>query len=198
MGILANLLPVKGHFDFLEMARILVERQYDVKFPIIGADIHQTGYEREIRTRIKDLGLSDRVDMLGHRNDVPQLLQQLDVLVCSSHVEPFGRCLVEGMSCGLPIVATRVGGIPEVVDDVVTGFLVPPKSPANLAIAVEKLLNDATLRKAMGHAGRKKVEREFTLTTHVERMVSLYDSILNDDRDHSTGYGLNTPETCAG
>ena len=180
IGILANLLPVKGHFDFLDMAKILVDRGHNVRFQLIGEDIHSTGYDQKIAHRIQELGLSNSVEMLGHRNDIPNLLQQLDILVCSSLVEPFGRCLIEGMSCGLPVVATRVGGIPEVVDDERTGFLVPPKSPMQLADAVERLIADTGLRQRMGHEGRQKVIREFGITTQVERLLELYVSVLGN------------------
>jgi alpha-maltose-1-phosphate synthase len=109
------------------------------------------------------------------------LLNELDVLVCPSHVEPFGRCLIEAMACEKPVVATRVGGIPEVVDDGTTGILVPPNSPELLATAVASLLNDAELSVRMGQAGRARVENHFAADAHVAAVLEVYGEVLGRD-----------------
>ena len=95
IGIVANLLPVKGHEDFLRMAQILLQRGSDAEFWIIGGDIHSTGYDADLRRRAADLGVSHRTTFFGHQADVPSLMAQLDVLVCASYEEPFGRALIE-------------------------------------------------------------------------------------------------------
>lgn len=178
VGILANLIPVKGHEDFLRMARVLVEQGYeDVEFRIIGKEIHGTDYGDVLRQRSRELGLDHVVDFAGYRDDVPAALNELDVLVCASHVEPFGRSLIEAMSCALPVVATRVGGIPEVVEHGVTGTLVPPQSPGALAGAVAALLDDEALRTAMGAAGRKRAHSLFGVDVHVDRILEIYRSL---------------------
>jgi glycosyltransferase involved in cell wall biosynthesis len=179
VGILANLLPVKGHNDYLRMARLLTERGIDAEHWLIGEDIHETGYRAELERLRCELGLCEAVRFLGHREDVPDLLNELDVLVCASHVEPFGRCLIEAMACEKPVVATRVGGIPEVVEDGVTGILVPPESPEQLADAVARLLNDPELCVTMGKVGRQRVETLFTPEAHTEAVLAVYRSVLN-------------------
>lgn len=178
VGIIANLLPVKGHHDFLEMAAKLVQAGVSAEFQVIGEDIYSTGYRQELESQSKSLGLGDSVRFLGHCDNVPDLISQLDVIVCSSHAEPFGLCLIEGMASEKPIVATRVGGIPEVVDDGVTGILVQPRSPTELAEAVNSLLADRELRDAMGRAGRDRVLRFFTPESHVARMLEVYQRCL--------------------
>ncbi len=178
IGILANLVPVKGHLEFLEMARLLTEqrgRMFD--FRVLGDEIHGSGYGKVLRGKCTELGLDDVVTFAGYQEDVPAALRDLDVLVCASHVEPFGRSLIEAMSCGLPVVATRVGGIPEVVDDGVTGFLVAPESGAELAGATGKVLDDPALLRRMGAAGRDRAHRLFGVDVHVERMLEIYASL---------------------
>ncbi|QDT34643.1 glycosyltransferase family 4 protein [Thalassoglobus polymorphus] len=178
VGILANLIPIKGHIDFLQMARLILKQGCEMEFSLIGEDIHNTGYRSELEQIATDLGLSKSVQFLGHRNDIPELLAELDLLVCPSHVEPFGRCLIEAMACEKPVVATRVGGIPEVVDDGVTGLLVPASSPHSLAEAVLRIHSDSELANAMGKAGRKRVEKLFTPEAHAEAIHQVYDAAL--------------------
>lgn len=178
VGIIANLLPVKGHHDFLQMAARLTQSGIDAEFQVIGEDIYSTGYRQELEKKSESLGLSRCVRFLGHCDNVPELISQLDVIVCSSHEEPFGLCLIEGMASEKPIVATSVGGIPEVVDDGVTGILVKPHSPNELAEAVQSLLQDRELRDAMGRAGRDRVLRFFTPESHVARMLEVYHQCL--------------------
>lgn len=178
VGIVANLIPLKGHMDFLEMACLLSKREIKAEYWIIGEDIHQSGYRQQLEQRQRELGLKDVVKFLGHRLDIPDLLQQMDVLVCASHVEPFGICSIEGMACALPVVGTRVGGIPEVIDDGVTGYLVAPHTPHELAEKVEGLLMDPSLRKRMGQAGRMRVEHLFSYQAHTSKIVNLYYKVL--------------------
>jgi len=183
VGILANLLPVKGHEDFLEMAKILLERGVPAKFCIIGEDHRKTGYAERLHERVVELGLEERVEFLGFRDDVPQLLQGLDVVVCASHEEPFGRSVIEAMACSRPVVATRVGGIPEIIEHEACGFLVPSRSPLELADAVQRLLELPELRRELGNAGRKRVEESFSNETHVRRVYGIYQMLLKGCRN---------------
>lgn len=179
IGILAHLVPVKGIDDFLRMASELTTREFDAEYWIIGAEIPGSGYEQVLRKLTQDLKLEDRVTFLGHRDDVPDLLNQLDVVVCASTVEPFGRCLIEAMACAKPVVATRVGGIPEVVLDGETGILVSPKSPTELADAVQRLLGDSDLRTFFAMNGKKRVSDQFSSKAHVEQILDIYAQVLN-------------------
>jgi glycosyltransferase involved in cell wall biosynthesis len=178
VGILANLMPVKGHGYFLEMARMLLKENKSLEFWIIGSDIHRTGYEEELREQAKQLRIAEHVVFWGHRDDVPNLLGQLQVLVCASDMETFGRSLIEAMGCELPVVATRVGGIPEVVEEGETGVLVPAANPGAMASAVERLLHDDALRDRMGRAGRARAARLFSVEGHVERILAVYNKVL--------------------
>jgi glycosyltransferase involved in cell wall biosynthesis len=181
VGIVANLLPVKGHLDFLEMARLLTGAGIIADYQIIGEDIHRIGYRAMLEATARALGIEDRVTFLGHRSDVSRLVAELDVVVCSSHVEPFGVCLIEAMACERPVVGTRVGGIPEVIEDGVCGFIVPPRSPASLAGAVGALLRQPSLRIKMGRAGRERVRRKFSCEALAAQVMDVYRRLLSPD-----------------
>lgn len=178
VGILANLVRVKGHVDFLRMARLVLDQGIGAEFWIIGGDIHGDEYGQELEKLSLELRLDKHVRFLGHCDNIPRLLNDLDVVVCASHVEPFGRCLIEAMACGKPVVATKVGGIPEVVDDGVTGTLVPPNSPRLLADAVVAMLESGEGAKSMGAAGRQRVERLFSVNSHIESVLRVYEWVL--------------------
>ncbi len=179
VGMIANLLPIKGHVDFLKMARKVCDHHQNIEFVVIGGDIHKSGYGQHLLQRVKELELTNQVHFLGHCANVPKLVNELDMVVCPSHVEPFGLCLLEGMACEKPVVATRVGGIPEVVDEGVTGLLVDSRSPEQLTAAVETLVLDPQLRTAMGEAGRDRVLRLFTPDCVLQRTAALYERLLN-------------------
>jgi glycosyltransferase involved in cell wall biosynthesis len=181
VGIIGNVRPVKGHEDFLLMAGQLGLRGIDAEYWIIGdCECDRSYYERLTRL-VQSLGLGCRVKFCGFRADVANVLQQLDILVCSSHYETFGRCLIEAMACELAVVATRVGGIPEVVQHGETGLLVPPESPGALADAVEELLRNPRRRKEFGLAGRRRVEALFTTESHALQLLGVYKSLLGSD-----------------
>jgi glycosyltransferase involved in cell wall biosynthesis len=111
--------------------------------------------------------------MPGWREDLADWLYAMDVFLLTSHNEGMGRVLVEAMACGRPIVATEVGGVPSVVENGASGFLVPSRTPEAMAQAVLKLLADPELRNAFGEKGRKKAE-EFSLCSMVDKIDKLY------------------------
>lgn len=174
IAIIANLLPVKGHRDFLMAARRLLDRGRDAEFWIVGEDIHGTGYRQELERYAEEIGVSEKVRFWGHRSDVAQLLTQVDVVACSSHVEPFGRCVIESMASGRPIAATRVGGIPEIVTHDETGLLSPAHDPDALAKNLDLLLNDQDLRDRLAKAGRRAVVDRFSHTRHADLVEQVY------------------------
>jgi glycosyltransferase involved in cell wall biosynthesis len=187
VGIVGNLIPIKGHHEFLTMARHLTDEALDVEYWIVGEDVQGTGHRRTLEALTHELGLGDRVRFFGHRSDVPDLMRQLDVLVCPSHVEPFGINLIEGMACAVAVVGTRVGGIPEVIEEGVTGLLVPPKAPQALAESVGWLLRNPDRRLIMGQAGRRRVLERFTVEKHTSEIVALYHRVATERTAESVG-----------
>jgi glycosyltransferase involved in cell wall biosynthesis len=178
IGAVANLQPIKGHEDFLAMARLVLDLGLDAEFVIVGDDIHATGHGEALRRLASELGLRDKVRFTGYRNDVAEVVRGLDILVVSSHLETFGRAALEAMACQVPVVATRVGGLPEVVNDGITGILVPINSPAQLAEAVLVLAREPELRQRMGAAGRLRAVERFGVEAHAAKVATVYDSLL--------------------
>ncbi len=183
VGLVAHLTPWKGHELFLDIARQVTEAVLSAHFVVAGGPIYETdghaGYPEALRRRVSALSLGDRVVFLGARDDVPEVLEALDVLVhCPTAPEPFGRALAEAMAAGRPVVASRCGGIPEVVLDGVTGFLAPPGDVKGFASAVVRLLEDPALREQFGTSGRRRAESLFGVAAHTEGVFRLYRSLL--------------------
>jgi glycosyltransferase involved in cell wall biosynthesis len=144
----ANLRAAKDHATLLRAAVLFLERVPRCHLLIAGLG----PLEDQLRKLHGSLGLDDRVQLLGRRDDVPRLLAASDVFVLSSTVEGLPVALMEALALGVPVVATEVGGIPELVRDGVEGRLVPPARPAPLAVAITGLLTDPALRSKLGEA----------------------------------------------
>jgi len=187
IGMVGHLTPWKGHEVFLEIARAVADRIPRSRFIVVGGSIYEThghaGYPETLRQRAAALGLSDRVTFLGARDDIPELLAGLDVLVhAPTAPEPFGRVLAEAMAMGRPVVAARCGGIPEVVEDGVTGFLVPSADVGAFTAAVVRFLDDPVLCRRLGGAGRRRAEARFGIETHAASVLETYRAMLEGRR----------------
>jgi glycosyltransferase involved in cell wall biosynthesis len=167
----ANLRAQKGYEDLLSAARKVTEATDKVYFLSVGQGVQ----EQELRQRHAELGLGDRFRFLGHRTDVMQILAASDIFVMSSRFEGFPVAVMEAMSTGLPVVATRVGGLPDAVTSGVDGILTPPADPASLADAILRLAEQPEDRRRMAAAATTKAERYDinrtlrTLERHYER-----------------------------
>jgi glycosyltransferase involved in cell wall biosynthesis len=182
IGQLAHLTPWKGHELFLRIARTIAHDLPGAHFVIVGGAIYETagheGYRATLERHARELMLADRVVFLGERQDVPEILAALDVLVhCPTSPEPFGRAVAEAMAVGTPVVAADSGGIAETVEEGVTGRLVLPGSVDAFAAAVVELLRDPALRQRLGAAGRHRAERLFPVGAHVAAVLAAYQSI---------------------
>jgi glycosyltransferase involved in cell wall biosynthesis len=138
------------------------------------------GSERaSLEAQAARLGIGDRVIFLGYRDDVAELLASCDLLVLPSLYEGLPLSVLEAMAAGKPVVATSVGGTPEAVLDGETGFLVPSRDPTALVRAIQRLLKDACLRRKMGMAGRRRVQRNFSPTQMVAGVTQMYEKLLD-------------------
>ena len=175
-GILARLEDYKGHLYLVEAARLLRERGRE-DFTVLVAG---TGPFEETLTRaVKETGAEERVKLLGFRSDVPALLNILDVqLNCSYGTEATSMALLEGMSLGLPTIASDYGGNPWVVKDGESGLLVPSKDAAALAEAMERLMDSPSEREAMGRRARRLYEQQFTGEVFARNTEKIYLDIL--------------------
>lgn len=174
VGVIGRLTPIKGHPLFLKaMAR--VARVYPgLKIRIVG-DASKPQYKEELAALVRSLGLSSNVEFLGTRYDIPALLSGMNVLcVPSVGEEAFGRTVIEAGACGVPVVATRMGGLIDILEDGHNGFLVSPDDPRELADAVLKLLKEPSLCRKVSEALRRKVESEFSLDRMFSQTLDVY------------------------
>jgi len=143
----------------------------DTRFLIVGEGELRDQLERQIH----DLGLDRHVVLTGFRSDVLGLVKSFDLFVMSSITEGLGSAILEAMACSRPVVATRAGGIPEAVDDQVTGIIVPPHDEDALAGGIVRLLKSSDLRNQFGQAGRQRVIESFSVERLVEGTASVYE-----------------------
>ena len=175
VGNVAALAPHKDQTCLLEAARRVVDAFPGVRFLIVGEGPLEVAL-REHRAR---LGLEREVIFTGFRRDVGAILRMLDVFVLSSYLEGLGTSVLDAMLVGLPIVATRVGGIPEAVEDGENGLLVPPRSPEALSEAICRLLEDRAMRERLGRRGKTRVHR-FDIRETVRRTEAVYVDLLKE------------------
>jgi glycosyltransferase involved in cell wall biosynthesis len=178
--IVANLIPYKGHLDLIEALGAVASRMpADWKLLIVGRD---DGAGAAIHARAAELGLSDRMSLLGERADIVDLLDASDVGLLASHQEGFSNAILEGMRAGLPMVVTDVGGNAEAVVDGATGFVVPPRDPGAFADAILRLASDPALRRSFGERGRQRLDEHFSLKACVDTYEALYAGLLGGKR----------------
>jgi glycosyltransferase involved in cell wall biosynthesis len=151
-------------------------------FPLAKLMVVGDGAQRKYLEELcANLGIAEHVTFLGRRTpaEVRGFLERIDLFVLASHWEGFGVALIEAMSAGKPVVATRVGGIPEIVDDGGCGFLVPPGQPKALADGIVSLLKDRELSLEMGKNGRKRAEALFSLDRMMAELEDVYRGLLD-------------------
>jgi glycosyltransferase involved in cell wall biosynthesis len=180
VGMIAHLYPWKGHKDFLQMAALVKAAIPDSEFVIAGEDIlnDQAWYKDELQLLRKELNLDPAVEFAGHVQDVPALISELALLVVPSHGEPFGRCLVEGMSAGRPVIAWDTGGPTEILNEGSTGRLIEPYNIGALADAVIQLLKDRKTLTEMGEAARREAITRFHRSRTTSEIQNLYERML--------------------
>ena len=178
LGSVGRLSREKGHAFLLRALPAI-----SAAFPRAGCVLAGDGpSRRDLEEEAQRLGMADRVVFLGHRGDVPVILSALDLFVQPSLYEGFGMSLLEAMAARLPIVATRVGGIPEVVDDQEAGLLVPPADPGALARAVIALLSDRGRARRLGESAARLVSERHSIASVAARVDALYRRVLGSSR----------------
>ncbi len=178
VGYVGRLGAIKALDVLLDAVARLSERLPQVRTLLAGSGDE----EERLRARSAGLGLGERVTFLGTRPDVERVFEAVDVSVICSDSEGMPLSALEAMAAGTPLIATRVGGLPEVVDDGVTGLLVPPRDPEALARALEAVLGDADRRGRMAAASRERHRREFELDHVVGLLEDLYEELFARSR----------------
>ncbi len=174
LGTITRLVWKRGHEELLQASALVRHAVPSAKLVIVGDGPLRPSLEDQVQR----LGLDGGVRFLGAVPNAARLLPRFDVFVLSSVLEGMSNALLEAMAAARPVVATRVGGNPELVIDGETGLLVPPKDPRALAEAVVRLMRDPDLAGRLGQAARRRVESAFTLTAMVARLERLYEELL--------------------
>jgi glycosyltransferase involved in cell wall biosynthesis len=184
VGLIGRISPWKGQDIFLQAAAIVHQRFPQVLFEIIGSALFdEREYEAYIQKLCADLELEDYVEFVGFVDNVQAYIDQLNVVVHASTIgEPFGQVVIEGMAAGKPIVATRGGGIPEIVIDGETGLLVPMRDAEALAEAISTLLSDPARAVAMGKNGHRRVIEHFRIEKTAANVTDFYREVLASTR----------------
>jgi glycosyltransferase involved in cell wall biosynthesis len=179
VGTVGNINPAKGYEYFFSAARFVKEAFPEVKFLVVGKRLEtQEKYWQRLHTLILDLEIEDNIILAGYRADIPQVTNVMDIFVLASVLEAAPIVVLEAMACARPVVATRVGGVPELVIDGETGILVPPKQPEAIAKAVLYLLNHPKKAGEMGLKGRQRVTDHFNLAMCAQRHEEIYNTVL--------------------
>lgn len=176
VGIVATMRPEKDHATFMRAAAALSSEVSSARFVVVG----DGPLRKQVERISADLGLNDSVVFTGDRDDVMSLLPAFDVFTLSSYtVETFPMSALEAMLCGVPVVATNVGGLPEMVREGREGLLVAPRSPEPLAAAWKRLADDPALRESMSRSATQRVECEFNATRMTRDHEALFSRLLS-------------------
>lgn len=172
VGYVGQIARWKGIEYFIEAASLVVKEIPTTNFVIVGGPIFgDTKYLNEIKELTDRLGMDSKIQFVGEKEEVLPYINSLDILVHPPIApEPFGRVLIEAGALGKPIIATNIGAIPEIVEDGVTGVLVPPKDYYSIATAIKKLINTPGPAKSMGERGRERVAKHFNFDTMIKEI----------------------------
>lgn len=175
----ANIRPLKGHKLLLEVVKQLQEKYPSLRAVLVGKDLTDGKFFRDMR----EAGLDDTYTWLGFQSDVRSCLRQADIFVLPSlYREGLPSSILEAMYERLPVVGTRVGGVPELIEHGKTGLVVPPRNPQALREALLKLLQSPELRESFGQAGRIRVEKEFSIEQMVNKHLQAFHQIANHSK----------------
>jgi len=179
--MIGRITPLKGHPYFLRAMARVIHQLPGVRVQIIGdAPPKKQPYKDELILLAKRLGISERVEFMGNRQDIPELLSKADCLVLSTITpEAFGRVIIEAQAAGVPVVATRVGGVTEIIEHEKTGLLVEPKEIGAMSEAVLRILNDPKFSATLVIEAKKKIDARYTLAHMADATIAVYKELIH-------------------
>lgn len=181
IGMIARFQRVKGHYYFFEAAEKIKRRFPKVKFLVVGAKVSSYGHESripaEVSAWIKEFALEEDVICTGFRNDIPDILSALGILVLPSLRESFGLILIEAMAAGVPVVATQTEGPGDIIENNVSGILVPVKDSEAISKAVTFLIENKDKAEQIKLKAKRRVEELFNLDVQVKKIESVYEEL---------------------
>ena len=174
IGMIGRITPLKGHPDFLKALSLLRRQGIRFKAQIIGEAENKNTFKK-LERLTAELGLNEQVEFLGHQTDIPDCLNKLNLLVLATTTpEAFGRVIIEAQAAGVPVVATRVGGVVDIIQHAKTGYLANAADPESLAAQIRQILDHPQKTAAMVDQARKQVEKHYTLAAMADKMEALY------------------------
>lgn len=182
VGIVGRLTPIKGHLHFIKAMAIVSRAVPRLKIWIVGdAPPSKEGYKEEVKVLARRLGLWQNTEFLGTQREIPEILQHLDCLVLATTTqEAFGRVIIEAQASGVPVVATSVGGVVDIVEDAKTGLLVPAADPRRMAEAVLKIYSDPALALRLAENAALRVKERYTVNHMVQDTLDTYREALSN------------------
>ena len=174
VGQIGDVIPRKGLLHLVRALPAVLANTPQVRLLVVGDQKNSADYLAQIKREARQLGVADVIHWTGHRRDIPDLLAAVDIVALASREESLGLSLLEAMTAARPVVATRVGGIPDVVADGETGILVPPENPPALAEAISRLARDAERRRQLGQAGRQRAATHFSAAAITDQIEAVY------------------------
>jgi lipopolysaccharide heptosyltransferase II len=184
VGIIGRITPLKGHLYFIKAMAKVAKSIAGLKIWIVGdTPASKHAYKEELKILVKRLGLEHSTQFLGTQKDIPGVLAHLDLLVMATTTqEAFGRVIIEAQAAGVPVVATKVGGVVDIIEDNKTGLLVPPADPQSLAEAVIQIFNNKELAVTIAEAAYKRVSEKYNLGLMVKNTLSVYEDALRNPK----------------
>ncbi len=175
LGYIGRLSSEKGVRFFIDSVALLLSQNQQVKALIVGGGPEETA----LRNQVADLQIEDSVIFLGMRDDIPELLEIIDIMILPSISESFGTAALEAMRASRPVIATSSGGLPEVVKDGFSGRIVPPESPIHMAEAISELILNPEVGRTYGRNGRESIFKEYTIDKMVEGYITVFTEAIN-------------------
>lgn len=181
VGTIGHLAPIKGHDVFIRAAQTILEKRQDIRFVIVGEDKSRTGENRlNLEAQIAESGWQSKIELAGWTDDVRPFLQKFDLFVSAARAEAFGLVMVEAMLFGLPVVATRSEGASEIIENGVSGILVPNEEAEILAERILELFDDENKREQLRNNGRRRAREHFSLERMVTETEEFYRRVLKN------------------
>ncbi|MFC1658433.1 glycosyltransferase family 4 protein, partial [Candidatus Omnitrophota bacterium] len=177
VGQVGQIIKRKGIMYFIKMAELVMKEMQNVKFLLVGDDKNEPGYMREMQGLVDNLKLSKHIIFTGFRKDIPQLISLMDIAVLSSLAEGLGMVLIEAMFLNKPVIATDIPGVNEVIENNITGLLVPPRDYRAMAKGVLTLLSDKDYAARLVKSAKNKVLSEFTIERQIKEIADIYEDL---------------------
>lgn len=179
IGLVSQIRKEKGIEYVIHASTEILKRFPNTLFLIVGKKVAQEeGLTEELMGLTRNLGVDYAFRFLGRRDDVPAIMNSIDLMVLPTLSEAFGKVIIESMACHKCVIATKVGGIPEIIEDGKNGLLVPPKDVRSLENAILRVMEDKELRTSLAEAGHRTVAEKFSMTRQVEKIQNLYASLV--------------------